>query len=445
MTWSGRREERSARTVTAHHLLSADMRRLPSPWNDLTWERKPALEELAHTEATEQAALGALAAALSGSPASLVPRVWSDESGELFERIRHEAGYQLAQVMPTADRFTREGIADVLREWADTAQPPVPTWWLEDQLGLIAGALTDQALADWAHDVLLWLQQKPYDEAGVAAAAERCVENGLASHDAVNLLYALGTPHGEQALLRIAQDGRASENSRTQARDSLMRLHRPAYDARAQQPVAQVEHPLLPPALRDLPYSWGAGFQWPSDLPESAENIARARSILQACAPPEPVPEPVPAPSWHRYEDEDEELPVWLEVRQVMRGLMPYARLVTEERMAEAMQECALLGIPGVPQDPGGEEAARFVRRWVTWIGGWIAGEVFTWLGMCVDDEALVNPWAMELAEQYARYGVAAEQAVSMLRWHGTVPRSREALARLAADGTLPPEEREEP
>jgi hypothetical protein len=424
--------------VTAHHLLPADMRRLPPPWNDLTSERKPALEELAHTEATEQAALEALTAALSGSPASPVPRVWSDESWELFDRIRHEVGYRLAHVMPTADRFTREGIADVLREWAGTARPPVPTWWLDGQLDLIVGVLTDQALEGWAHDVLRWLQQKPYDEAGVAAAAERCVENGLASHDAVNLLHALGTPHGERALLRVVQDDSVSDNSRSQARDALMGLRRPGYDARAQQPV-QGEHPLLPAAVRELPYSWGAGFQWPAELPESEENITRARAILQACAPPGPVPEPVPAPSWHSYEDEDEEPPVWLEVRQVMRELMPYARLVTEERMTEAMRECALLGIPGVPADPGGEDATRFVRRWVTWIGGWIAGEVFTWLGMCVDDETLVVPWAMELAEQYARFGVATEQAVSMLNWHGTVPRSREALARLAADGTLPP------
>jgi hypothetical protein len=426
--------------VTAHHLLPADMRRLPPPWNDLTSERKPALEELAHTEATEQAALEALTAALSGSPASPVPRVWSDESWELFDRIRHEVGYRLAHVMPTADRFTREGIADVLREWAGTARPPVPTWWLDGQLDLIVGVLTDQALEGWAHDVLRWLQQKPYDEAGVAAAAERCVENGLASHDAVNLLHALGTPHGERALLRVVQDDSVSDNSRSQARDALMGLRRPGYDARAQQPV-QGEHPLLPAAVRELPYSWGAGFQWPVELPESEENITRARAILQACAPPGPVPEPVPAPSWHSYEDEDEdeEPPAWLEVREVMRELMPYARLVTEERMTEAMRECALLGIPGVPADPGGEDATRFVRRWVTWIGGWIAGEVFTWLGMCVDDETLVVPWAMELAEQYARFGVATEQAVSMLNWHGTVPRSREALARLAADGTLPP------
>lgn len=243
--------------MTAHHLLAADMRRLPSPWNDLTWERKSALEELAPTEATERAALEALTAALSGPSASPVPRVWSDESWELFDRIRNEAGYRLAHVMPTADRFTREGIADVLREWAGTAQPPVPAWWLEDQLDLIVGVLTDQALAGWAHDVLRWLQRKPYDEAGVAAAAERCVESGLAAHDAVNLLHVLGAPHGEQALLRVVQDDSASESSRSQARDALLSLRRPGYDARAQRP-AQGEHALLPPAVRELPYSWGS-------------------------------------------------------------------------------------------------------------------------------------------------------------------------------------------
>ncbi|WP_043679674.1 hypothetical protein [Streptomyces xylophagus] len=428
--------------MTAHHLLPADMRRLPSPWNDLTWERKPALDELPHTEATERAALDALAAALSGSSAPPVPRVWSDESWELFDRIRHEAGYRLDQVMPTADRFTREGIADVLREWAGAARLPVPSWWLEDQLDLIVGVLTDQVLQGWAHDVLRWLQQKPYDEAGVAAAAERCVENGLASQDAVNLLHALGTPHGEQALLRVVQDAGASENSRAQARDALLWLRRPGYDARARQP-AQGEHPLLPPAVRELPYSWGAGFQWPVELPESDENIARARAILLACAPSEPVNEPVPAPSWHGYEDE--EPPAWLEVRQVMRELMPYARLVTEERMTEATRECALLGIPGVPPDPNSEEAAHFVRRWTTWISGWIAGEVFTWLGMYVDDDTLVTSWAMELAERYARFGFVPEQAVAMLRGHDTVPRSREALARLAAEPTPSPPSPEPP
>ncbi|MFE2418539.1 hypothetical protein [Streptomyces hokutonensis] len=199
------------------------------------------------------------------------------------------------------------------------------------------------------------------------------------------------------------------------------------------------EHLLLPLVLRELPYSWDTGFTWPRELPETEANIARARAILEACAPEAPVPDPVPDPDWTRDEDEGEEEPAWLEIRVVLREFMPYADQVTEERMAEAMRECVLLGIPGVPVDADGEEAERFVRRWVSWIGGWIAGEVFTWLGMCVDDDTLVTPWAMELAERYARFGVATDRALSMLHWHGTVPRSREALARLKADGTLSP------
>jgi hypothetical protein len=411
-----------------------------TPWNDLTWDRKRKLEELAHTEANERAALQALTAALSNPPPP-APDTSGDEPWELFYRVRREARQRLTQAMPTAGRLTLEGVADVLREWAVTADPAVPVSSLEEQLDAVTGILVRYTLSDWAHDVLWWLRQETHDETAVAAMAERCVENGLAAHEAVNLLHALGSPHGEQALLRLVRAGRVQEGSRSWARESLMLLRRPGYRACAQEP-ASGEHPLLPPAVRDLPYSWGAGFQWPAELPETEENIARARAILEACAPAGPVPEPVPAPAWDG--DEDEVPPAWLDVRTVMRDLMPYADLVTEERMTEAMQECALLGIPGVPQDPGSDEAARFVRRWATWIGGWIAGEVFTWLGMYVDDESLVTPWAMELAEQYARNGVATEQAVAMLRWHGTVPRSREALARLAADGILPPEEREQ-
>ncbi|MEV6545571.1 hypothetical protein [Streptomyces sp. NPDC051665] len=305
-------------------------------------------------------------------------------------------------------------------------------------LAALARASADSTLSDSAPDVLRWLRQRPYDEIGIAATAERCVVHGLAAHDAVSLLRDLGAPHGERSLLRLVRDDRVDEGSRAWARNCLTLLRRPAYETRARQPP-QGEIPLLPPALRDIPYSWATGFQWPAQLPETADNIARARAILEACAPTAPEPDPVPAPSWHSYEDEDEEPPAWLEVRSVLRDFMPYAHLVTEERMTEATRECALLNIPGVPGNPDSEEAARFARRWVTWISGWIAGEVFTWLGMYVDDDTLVTPWAMELAERYARFGFVPDRAVSMLNWHDTVPSSREALARLAAEGRLPP------
>ncbi|MGW1027638.1 hypothetical protein ACWD4J_28730 [Streptomyces sp. NPDC002577] len=437
----------------AHHLLPSAMRELNPPWNDLTRERRRKLEELPHTEANERAALDALAAALTAPPVvqggpsavqgvqgvRVVQGVWSDESWELFDRFREEAGHRIAQAMPTADRLTREGVTDVLRGWAEKADPPVPDWWLEEQSDQVASEWAGSALYGWAHDVLWWLQQEPGDAERIAAVAERCIENGLAAHYAVNLLDALGAPHGERALLRVVRDDGVSEAHRAWAREKLIELRRPGYDARGQEP-AQGEEPLLPPAVQALPYEWGAGFQWPPELPETEENFARARAILEACAPAGPVPEPVPAPAWEG--DNDEERPAWLEVRSVMRHIMPYARHVTRERLTEAMRECALLGIPGVPQDPGSEEAERFIQQWTTWIAGWIAGEVFTWLGMYVDDEAPITPWAMELAERYARNGVAAGQAVSMLRWWDTVPQSREALARIAGDDSLPPEVR---
>lgn len=432
------------REVTAHHLLPRAMRELPSPWNDLTWQRERALEALAHTEENERAALGALTAALTVPP-SVVRGVWSDESWEIFDRIRND-GRRLSQAMPTTDRLTREGVADVMRGWAASAAAPVPPWSLvEEQVDQVASACVSYTLSGWAHDVLRWLGREPRDEERIATVAERCVRHGLSPHEVVNMLYALGAPHGEQALLRVVRDDEVSEADRAWAREWLMRMRGPGYDARAQRP-AHGEEPLLPPVVRELPYSWGAGFQWPPELPETEENFARARAILEACAPAGPVPEPVPHPAWDG--DEDDERPVWLDIRSVMWSLMPYARLVTRERLTEAMRECALLGIPGVPwapdsEQPDSEQVERFVQRWVTWIGGWIAGEVFTWLGMDVDDEDALVPWAMELAERYARNGVAAGQAVGMLSWWNTVPRSREALARIAGDRSLPPAVRE--
>ncbi|MGD3112768.1 hypothetical protein [Streptomyces sp. YGL11-2] len=425
--------------MTAHHLLPAGMRELPPPWNDMTWERKPKLEELPHTEANEEAALGALTTALSDLPPT-AQCAWSDESWEQFNRFLVEAAHRLEQVMPTTGLLTRENFTDALRGWAETAVPPVPDWWLEEQSDQIARTWTACVLSDWSHDVLRWLKQKPHGQKDIAAAAERCIRVGLSAQDAVTLLKALGAPHGEKALLRVVRDDEVNEADRAWARDWLIDLRRPGYDVRGQE-SAQGERPLLPPPVQELPYGWGFGFQWPSELPESEENIARARAILEACVPVGPVLEAVPAPAWDG--DEGEERPAWLDVRLVMSHLMPFARRVTRERMTEAMQECALLGIPGAPQDPEGEEAERFVRRWVAWIGGWIAGEVFTWLGMYVDDQARITPWAMELAEQYARNGVAAEQAVGMLRWHDTAPRSRKALARIAADDSLPSEVRQ--
>ena len=56
------------------------------------------------------------------------------------------------------------------------------------------------------------------------------------------------------------------------------------------------EEPLLPEAVRDLPYSWDLGFVWPPETEESRENIAYARAVLEACLPPVPLTTPEPPP-----------------------------------------------------------------------------------------------------------------------------------------------------
>ncbi|MFF9098792.1 hypothetical protein ACF1AX_37460 [Streptomyces sp. NPDC014802] len=347
-------------------------------------------------------------------PATLraLPPPWSDpapERGRALEQLPHTEGNEQAAL----DAL----VAALPATPPDTSPNPDP-------------------LTHWAGDVLRWLEQDPHDQVRVADVAERCIGHGLAVHHAVDLLGSLGTPHGETALLRVVRRAGASE----EARDTLRLLRARRYDVRTQQPP-HGEEPLLPGLARDLPYSWPSGFQWPQDLPETDENLARARALLQACAPTGPLPDPAPGPEWEGTEDD--EPPAWLEIRAVLRSLMPYARLVTRERLTEGMRECALLGIPGVPQDPDSEDAERFVQRWAAWITGWIAGEVFTWLGMYVDDEAAITPGTTALAEQYAHNGMAAEQAVSMLLWWKTLPHSREALTRLAADGSLPAHLRE--
>ncbi|MEU6401475.1 hypothetical protein [Streptomyces sp. NPDC046985] len=455
---------RGDRAATTRPLLPAGMSRLSPPWSDLTRRRTRGLAELPHTRASEQSALDALTAA-QPAPRPPARSLWNDDSWELFERIRQGAGERLDEALPDAGSFTREGVAAVVEDWAGSARPPVPRWWLRRERDLIVETLARDALSDWARDVLRWLGEQPYDAAAIAAAAGRCAVGGLAPGQALELLHALGSPEGERALLDVVREGETDEDAhaltreretdagthalareaetdedvRARAREALIELRRPRYEARARRP-ARDEAPLLPPAVRELPYSWGSGFQWPEDLPEDEENTARARAVLTALAPAEPLPGPFgPAPDPAGSGTGDDRLPAWLDVRAVMWELMPYPRQVTRERMAEAVRECALLGVPGVPRDPDGAEARRFARQWATWIGAWIAAGVFVWLGRDVDDDALLTPWAMELAERYARCGTAAQEAVDMLRWHGTAARSREALTRLATDPTLPP------
>ncbi|MFJ1747906.1 hypothetical protein ACIOJD_16870 [Streptomyces sp. NPDC088116] len=194
------------------------------------------------------------------------------------------------------------------------------------------------------------------------------------------------------------------------------------------------EAPLLPGAVRAVPYSWATGFGWPPNTAESPENLALARAVLEACLPEGPLAAPEPPPEV-RAKDlcEGEALPDWVEARCVLRALMPYARDVTRERMAEAEARCARTGL----------DTTDFTARWTRRIRAWIAQEVMRWCGLMVDDTTALAPWAIDLAERYARRGMAAEQAVWLLRLTPEVPGSHEALARLAHDEELPAAVRE--
>lgn len=190
---------------------------------------------------------------------------------------------------------------------------------------------------------------------------------------------------------------------------------------------------LLPEVVRALPYSWSYGFIWPPETEQSDETLAYARAVLAACLPPAPLAEPEPPPEPDKFSIREGEKPAWVEIRAVVRNLTDYASCVTRERMAEAEAECARRGL----------DTTDFTERWTIRISGWIAEQVLYWCGLMVDDVESLRPWAMELAELYAQRGMAAEKAVALLCLTRTVPESREALVRLAADRGLSPELRE--
>ncbi|MFE3824289.1 hypothetical protein [Streptomyces sp. NPDC059092] len=105
--------------------------------------------------------------------------------------------------------------------------------------------------------------------------------------------------------------------------------------------------PPLPEAVRAVPYSWATGFGRPPDTPESAGNLALARAVLEACLPAAPFAVPEPPPEVRAKDlGAGEALPDWIEARSVPRALMPYARDVTRERMAEAEARCGRAWTP---------------------------------------------------------------------------------------------------
>ncbi|MFB7745592.1 hypothetical protein ACWC9H_15085 [Streptomyces sp. NPDC001251] len=260
--------------------------------------------------------------------------------------------------------------------------------------------------------------------AAPATAADislRLARAGLVAHDAINLLYALGVPHGESGLLALAHDREISEGDRIWAREWLFALRRDGYRARGEM-ASEGEEPLLPEAVRRLPVDIGGAV---------ALSVALdlAQAALKALLPPTKLSSPEPPPEWTAGWDEpdeqDEYRPDWLEVRLLVMTLMPDPQRTTRERMSEAKRECEVLGLDGGDGD--------FTELWTTRIAAWLAGGVFDALGRSADCAAL-RPWAMDLAEQYVRRGMAAEEARTFLwRASDTVPYASDVLGRLPA------------
>lgn len=325
----------------------------------------------------EHAVLDALAAVLDAVPP--VETGWNDELWDLYEVYEK----------------SRSG----------RGQPPELT---AAQSVRFASQWRRQELSQQAHGLLEELHRRKERARIVAPAASadlavRLVHASLAAHEAVNLMYALGARHGERALLALAGDREIGEGDRLWARERLFALRRDGYRARGQS-AADSEEPLLAAAACELPTGIGGALALPVDP-------VQARAALEALLPPAPLPSPEPPPEWTAGWDELDERgefrPDWLEVRVLVSELMPTARKVTRERMAEAERECVLLGLYG------GE--GEFATLWTTRIAAWLAGEVFDALSRS-PDPAAVAPWAMDLAEQYARRGMAVAAATAFLR-----------------------------
>ncbi|MFI6686513.1 hypothetical protein [Streptomyces sp. NPDC050485] len=275
---------------------------------------------------TERAVLDALTAVPAGVPP--VSHGWTESLWELYEAYEKSRSGRGPAPQLTAEQTDR-----FAAQWGRQEHSA-------EALGLLGELCVRAGRAGLA---------APAEAAGLAVRLARA---GLAAHEAVTLLYALGAPHGEQALLALVRDREIGEADRLWARERLFALRRGGYRARGEQ------------------------------------------------APPD-----------------------WLEVRLLVRELMPMADRVTRERMAEAEHECALLCFDG------GE---GFGALWTTRMAAWLADEIFGALGRGPDPAAL-TPWAMDLAEQYVTRGMAAESARGFLRrTEDATPYGHEVVRRLS-------------
>lgn len=424
------------------YLLPAAMRELPPPWHDLTYRRSQELEALAPTEQRREQARSVLRACLPERRQSV--HDWDEQLRDFYDdrddHILDEADAWLTRIMPTTSQVTRERVAQVLGVWADMGVPTVPAPPTEQQIDRVAAEWAASVRQTLACDAFAFLERATTvgslndaeaEDAALLAAA--FVRVGLAVEAAVRVLVALGSPRGEQVLLGLVHDDEVRD-FRPYVRSRLLGLRRSVYEARSRE-VTRDEEPLLPEGLHDLPYSWQNDFGWGVTAPD-ARSLARARSALEACLAVERVPDDA-QPCGDAPVDSSA-------IAEVVRALMPYPRLVTRERMNEAWRECESLGF-----DLQGMNAASFAKLWCARIADRVTAAVFRWLadlphggGAAGDKEpaalSATALWAAELAERSARRGRAVEEAVWFLHRTDDEPDSREALARLASDPSLP-------
>ncbi|MEU9198666.1 hypothetical protein [Streptomyces sp. NPDC048332] len=371
----------------------------------------------------ERSDLDALAAALDAYEPP--PAGWTDELWERYERA--EAEEHVLRVKP--DHWTDELWERYRSSEAPGPHAPLTPEWEE----LFARERERERRMSEAQHVLDSLNGRLEaaglrEPASAAALAERWVRMNLYAFAGVRLLHGLGAPHGEAALLRLVADGTVDGADRQVVRAWLIMLRRPRNRELGRRPQ-EGEAPLLPPAVRGLADAWGMDGRSPRAA-MNRENAAAVRAALEALLParrpaaPEPPPERVTV-----GDGEPEERPDWVDVRILLRELMPHPRAVTRERMAELRREAARMGL---------ETDGDFDERWTTRIGAWLAGEMFSWLRAARREPAGAAPWAVDLAEQYVLRTFAAEDAGRFL--FGTTdtdPRGAAALERLRKAGAI--------
>ncbi|MGW2653063.1 hypothetical protein ACWC1D_05280 [Streptomyces sp. NPDC001478] len=351
----------------------------------------------------ERSDLDALAAGLGAyGPA---PAGWTDELWDLYERV--EAGARVTRVRP-------EGWSDELWEGYLRTEVPEPLPPLTaEQRELFARERDRERVASALHGLLeslgeRWAAGGLSDPERAAALGEQWVRVGLPAHAGVRFLYELGVPEGEAALLRLVADEALDREDRQDVRSWLIMLRRPRNRARGREPQ-EGETPLLPPAVRELADAWGMDGRKPPRHPVDRADVAPVRAALEALLPARRLPVPEPPPEIVDYEVEDEEAeprPDWVDVRILLRDLMPHPRTVTRERMAEVRREAGRLGLAA---------GDGFAEEWTVRIGAWIAGAMFDWLVEVKREPDGLAPWAADLAERYVLRGYAAANAQRFL------------------------------